>query len=821
MSLLKYHKERMQHRFSIYSLHIGINLCSTMLLCILLFTSCNPTRRLQKGEYLLNKNILLKNKTKISDSELLGYVRQKTNRKILGVWRFHLWVYNTVNQETYKKNYEKRLKKRALLNEKRKAKGKKPKNQEPISLAKWRLEVGEAPVVFDTMLANRSSKQIELYLKNHGYFNAQVRDSIGMQIGRPQMRNAIFTINQGAAYTIRNIEYKFEDKSLTSLIYSDTSNCIFKIGHNYNTDELDLERSRITDFLKNKGYFAFVKNFISYKADSSVGNHHVDISIEIENPVKRISGYVDSTVSVPHTRYRINKVNVFADFSLRRDSVAHADTLFFNDVYYISEDVLNFRPRAIKSAITINHNDLYSKKEADRTYRKLADFKTFKFINIQFKPTPGDTIGLLDCEIQISPKNKQSHTEQIQGTNKAGDLGVAFDVIYQNNNLLHGLEIFEIRLNSSVEVQRIISDVDENYQAIQKFLPFNTFLFGPIVSLKLPKIPNFMKFLGSSNQQTSITTSYNYQQRPDYQRSIFTLAYGYTAHSGTRITHTLNPSEINFVTVNLSNQFGDLLDKSNNLFLKNSFQSQLISSMRYGFQYNSQRIGEMKNFFFFQGNFESSGLLIRGSREFYKSPGFDNDKYIVFGVPFSQFVRFDGDLRYYRFVGRSSSIAIRSFVGLGIPYGNSSVMPFVKSFFGGGANGIRAWIARSLGPGAYQNPTNVRFDQIGDIKLEWNFEYRAKLYKMFEGAAFIDAGNIWLRQKDIQRPLADFESNRFYKEIAVGIGAGLRLNFDFFIIRLDLAYKMRDPSFPSNDRWVIQYQKLRQGNLNFGIGYPF
>jgi outer membrane protein assembly factor BamA len=243
--------------------------------------------------------------------------------------------------------------------------------------------------------------------------------------------------------------------------------------------------------------------------------------------------------------------------------------------------------------------------------------------------------------------------------------------------------------------------------------------------------------------------------------------------------------------------------------------------MRYGFQYNSQRIGEMKNFFFFQGNLESSGLLLRGSREFYNSPGINDDKYIVFGVPFSQFVRIDGDFRYFRFVGRSSSIAIRSFLGLGIPYGNSTVMPFVKSFFGGGANGIRAWIARSLGPGAYQNPTNVRFDQIGDIKLEWNFEYRAKIYKMFEGSAFIDAGNIWLRQKDIQRPLAEFESNRFYKEIAMGIGAGLRLNFDFFIIRLDLAYKMRDPSFPSNDRWVIQYQKLRQGNLNFGIGYPF
>jgi outer membrane protein assembly factor BamA len=199
----------------------------------------------------------------------------------------------------------------------------------------------------------------------------------------------------------------------------------------------------------------------------------------------------------------------------------------------------------------------------------------------------------------------------------------------------------------------------------------------------------------------------------------------------------------------------------------------------------------------------------------------DENKYVVFGVPYSQYLRFDSDFRYYRYFGHSSSLAMRSIIGLGIPYANSTVMPFVKSFFGGGANGNRAWIARSLGPGGFQNPSGVRVDQIGDIKLEWNFEYRSKIYKMFEGAAFMDAGNIWLRQEDKQRPLANFDINRFYKEIAIGVGAGLRLNFDYFIIRLDIAYKMRDPSGSFGNRWVLKNQKLGQGNLNFGIGYPF
>ncbi len=812
----------MQNRISLYGPLNGKIAGMLLLLAICLISACNPTRRLQKDEYLLNKNIILKNKTKIPDAELLAYIRQKPNRKILGLWRFHLWIYNTVNQEKFKPRYAKRLEKRKILNEQRKAAGKRLKNDEPLSLAKWRLTVGEAPVILDSGMTSRSSKQIELFLKNQGFFNAKVVDSIGLQPGRKQMRNALFTLYAGTPYTIRSISYDIEDPTVADLVKSDTSNRIIRLGKNYSTDELDLERGRITEFLKNKGYFAFVKNFITFRADSSLGSHQVDLTLDIDNPVKRIAGYVDSTVSTPHTRYKINNIFVYADYTLRRDSTSTPDTLFFDNIHYVSDRELRFRPRALKPAITINHGDLYSKKEADLTYRRIAEFNTFKFINIQFRPTLGDTTGLLDCEIQVSPKKRQSYTIQTQGTNKAGDLGVSLDVIYQNKNLLRGLELFEVRLNTTVEVQRIISDVNQDNQTIQKYLPFNTFLFGPVVSLKLPKIPKFMHFLGTTGQKTSITTSFNYQQRPDYQRNIFNLAYGYSAQYGRHITHTINPAEINFVYVNLGTEFSNLLDKSNNLFLKNSFQSQLISSMRYSFIYNGQHVGETKNFIFFQGNFESSGFLLRQSRAFYANPGINtSNQYVVFGVPFSQFVRFDTDLRYYRFLGKSSSLAMRSFVGLGIPYGNSKVMPFVKSFFGGGANGIRAWIARSLGPGGYENPTNVRFDQIGDIKLEWNLEYRSTIYKIFEGAAFVDAGNIWLRQKDLQRPLAEFDAQRFYKEIAIGVGAGLRFNFDFFIIRLDVAYKMRDPSGPLGDRWVIQYQKLRQGNLNFGIGYPF
>ena len=377
-------------------------------------------------------------------------------------------------------------------------------------------------------------------------------------------------------------------------------------------------------------------------------------------------------------------------------------------------------------------------------------------------------------------------------------------------------------MNAAVEAQQILSNVDDNVSNINSFLPFNTFLFGPEASIQLPKIPKITRFLGLNNQKTKFVTSYNFQQRPDYQRTIFNVAYSLTAKPNQNVTHLLNPFEVNFITVNLGNTFENLLNLSNNLFLKNSFKSQLITATKYSFIYNNQKIGKAKGFIFFQGNIESSGNMLRASRNLFKTPAINADSnYVVFGVPFSQYVRFDTDLRYYYYTGKTSSLAFRNIIGVGFPYGNSGVMPFVKSFFGGGSNGIRAWIARSLGPGSYSDSVGIRFDQIGDIKLEWNAEYRAKLYKLVEGAIFVDAGNIWLRKPDPFRPNGEFELKRFYKEIAIGAGLGLRLNFDFFIIRLDAAIPLRDPGYPVDERWRFSSLDAKRINLNFGIGYPF
>lgn len=795
---------------------------STLLFCFALAVGCSPVRRLKNGDYLLTKNKVLGNNSEISSTELLTYVKQKPNRKVLGIWRFHLQMYNLPNPERFIPRYEARIEKRRALNQDRLAKNKKPKKDNPFSLAKWARSIGEFPVLIDSIQTHRSAKQLEQYLSNHGYFHAKVKDSI---VYSPNHKRAevFYIVSAGEPYRYKSISYEIEDRILYELYMQSWGLSVLRKGNAFNADLLEAERDRIQSLFRNEGFFAFVKNEISFVADTSELRKEIDLHLVIDNPIERVVGFVDSTVEKKHIRYRIDHIYLTSDYSLQNDTIDAGDTLFYNNYQFISsKGLLKFKPRSIKPTLDFKHGDLYSKKRADHTYSRIAELNAFRFININFTPSGPDSLGLLDANIRLSPRPRHSITYQTQGTNTAGNFGVAADVIYQNRNLFTGLELFEFRLTGGLEVQRILGDADNSESDnVSTLLPFNTLLFGPQVSLSLPKSPDIVKFLGSESRRTQVASFFNYQRRPDYTRSIFTSVFGFSARSNQRVRYTLNPAEINFVTVNLSSQFENLLNASNNLFLKNSFKSQFIALGKFSRTYNSQVLGKSKSVSFFQWNIESAGILMGASRKLFANPAKEDDKYIVFGVPYSQFLRFDSDYRFYRYFSKSSSLAFRSITGLGLPYGNSEVMPFEKSFFVGGANGLRAWIARSLGPGSYKDSSGFRIDQIGDIKLEWNLELRQKLYQIFETAVFIDAGNIWLRQEDPLRPMASFALDRFYREIAIGAGIGLRLNFDFFIIRLDAAHPLRDPSFPIGERWAFNRLKTRTINFNFGIGYPF
>ncbi len=796
---------------------------------VLFFTACSPVRKLKENERLIVSNHIQVLDNSLPKEDLKAFIRQKPNKKTLGIWRLNLQLYNLVNQDKFIPRYEKRKQKRAevnrnraIRNEANQRKGKrriKSRKDNPFSLARWLLNIGEPPVIYDSLLAHRSATQLELYLQSNGFFQASVKDTLILK--HPQKADVHYNIRTGKAYKIGKVHYDISDETISSLVMADRKNSNIQSGEQYSTQKLDAERDRITDYLKDLGYYAFVKNYISYVADSSIGNKQVELSIEIANPEYKVPGFVDSTQSTTHKRYKINDIYVYGNYNLRPDSNQVNDTLYFNNTSYISSGLLKFKPNAIKSAIYIQRGDLYSKQLALRTYKRLSDYRAFKYINIQFKPLQADSSELLNCEIQVSPMSRQSFTFQTQATNTQGNIGVAGDLIYQNRNLFKGLELLELRLNAGLEVQRLASSESEG-KNIQELIPFNTLLLGPELSLNFPKLIWPFRKIQKSVPKTRISSAYNFQKRPDYERSIFNLSYGYSWKPSAQKTLIFNPIEINFVNVTLGKNFEKLLNVSNNLFLKNSFTSQFITSSKVTWMYSGQIVGARKNFLFTQLNLESSGLFFSGTRMLYQNPGTDEQgKYLVLGTRYSQFIRFDTDFRYYDYLNKRASLAYRFILGLGIPYGNSDVMPFVRSFFSGGANDLRAWQARSIGPGSFRDSLGRRYDLIGDIKLELNAEYRLRVYKMFETAIFVDAGNVWLRKPNPSMVNGEFRFDRFYKEIAIGAGIGLRLNFDYFIIRLDAAHPIHDPSYIPGERWVYKQLMLSHLNFNLGIAYPF
>ncbi len=826
------------------------------LLCIaifpLLFAACNPARKLNESEYLLNKNFVLDKDTRIDKKEIENYIKQKPNRKILTFFRFHLWLHNMANEEKIKQKriiYDKKFEKRSA---KRVSKGKKAKINDRQLLGEWLLEIGEPPVVVDTFLVNKSAKQIKLFLNNKGYFISSVKDSVCYE--RRKKANVYYKIKAAAPYTLNKIDFKIPDDLLKYYVWGDTSHTLLLKGNNYDADVIQKERDRITNGLNNTGYFLFTKDYIYFEVDTSIGNRKVNITIGIKNYAKKFNEYSDSIVETPHQRFFVNNIYIQPDFISKKEDAAPKDTLFINNYNILHTEKLKYKTKVLLDAVFIRKGEYYQMNNVEATYKRLSELKTFKTINIFFTQTGNE---YLDCYIQLSPILKQSFTVETEGTNRSGNLGISSSFVFQNRNLFKGAEVFELRLKGGIEAQKTFQNNSSVIDLKQPQL-FNTMEFGPELNINIPRflLPFKVKSSMNSNPKTVFTSALNYQRRSDYTRKITNFSFGYTWKETTKKTHTINPIVIDFVKVDPTLAFQAILDLPKNIILRNSFRNHLSTSTRYTFTYDEQDVRKQENFSYFRLNVESSGNILRGLYNFVdtKFPGNeyntfvkkDTNKtppaiYTFQGIPFSQYLRVDADYRFYYNPNEINKIVFRIAAGIGKPLTNFPSLPFERSFFSGGANGIRAWQSRTLGPGSYSSDV-FSFDQFGDGQLEGNIEYRFKLFKMLNGAFFMDAGNIW------QRPLAgniwlhpnetarpgDFKLNRFYKEIAIGSGIGIRADFSFFIIRLDIGIKVRDPQFEEKKRWVIQHlfdnwkhDNRVNGNaynffaFNIGIGYPF
>ncbi len=795
-------------------------------------TACSPTRRLKENEYLLVRNVVVQEgENKNERDDIRSYIQQKPNTKLFGIYRFYLQIYNLPNPIKLAKKKEKQRERLKTKNEKIKlynsqlppGKKKKKLKKEKILFGEWLQKIGEAPVLLDSFRIEKSKKQMQLYAQSKGFFRATVRDSV---VIKRKKATVYYFVNRGPAYFIDSIATEIPNPSLD--YYAATSKTLLTPGMKYDRDKLDKERERLTTLFRDEGYYLFKKEFIRYEADTLHKPFHMNLKMKILNPDYTYSSGDSIKTINEHRKFMYRKVQVFTNFQFgQRDSII-GEPKRLGDYEFYPKEHLKFKPKILSRSIFYSKWGIFSIRDEEKTKRAFADLRNFRYINIRYVPeiTMQGDYDWLDCIIELTPSPKQNIGAELQGTNTEGNLGISVGLSYQNRNIFKGAEILEFRVNGGMEVNVIQGDSTTIQQTGGN--PFNTLEVGAQLSLLTPRflfpIP-VNRVAKWTRPKTRTGFSFNYQQRPDFTRYISSFAFGYEWNqsinrSDVFIKHSYNPIEISVISIDPDSSFIKYIETVNDQFVRNSFRNHFIWGGSYTFLFNSQQVSQFKDFLFFRFNAQLGGNLMNLISAIGQDPLVDG-YHTMFGIRYAQYVRGEFDFRYYKIFNAKHNLAFRAMAGFGLPYGNSLVLPFEKSFFIGGANDLRAWLPRTLGPGSFAGLDSGRVDQVGDIKLLGNIEYRFKIYRFLEGALFMDAGNIWLIRADADRPNGEFVWERFYREFALGGGAGIRLNLGFFIFRVDIAVPFRDPTKPLAERWVITSLKPNQIRVNIGIGYPF
>ncbi len=761
---------------------------------ILYLCSCSSTKYVADDNYLLSKVQIINRAKDISKPEIKSFIRQKENLKIFGVWKFHLSLYNMSGRDTSK-----------WINR---------------SLR----HMGEEPVIYDDYLKEYSKQQIGLMLQNKGYYLNVIKDTV---IYKKKQAKVIYVVYPGIRYRIGQVKFQIEDDSIRPIIEADSLHTLLKPGRPYDIDLHDKERERITADLRDKGYFAFSKEYIYFIADSANANYSINDTLVVKKNIE-INPSLESTETAYHKKYRYRKVfySVGSSSGVGTSTsgvAAHRDTLEFHDCTFIYNNRVEIHPSVILNSSYIAPNEFFNSSLVAKTQTLLNGLKVFRYIDVRFKEV-NDSIqseyGWLDCYVQLNPTKYQSYGADIEGTNASGNLGAAGSVNYQHRNLLRGAEVFNVAFRTAMERQLINPKSDAG--AIQKN-QFNSLELGAESSLEIPKflVPyNIESFRKKYNPNTNISISYNYQRRPDYTRTIANLSYGYHWRSSKYITHYLILSDLNLIRLpSIDQAFKDTISKT---FLKNSYEDHFILNSAYSWIFNSQLRTQQSEYAYGRFNVEFAGNVLNSLVPLFENKNSDGF-YEILGIRYAQYVKGDFELRYHHALNRVNSFAYRFFLGAAFPYGNSLEVPFEKQYFSGGANGIRAWPVRGLGPGVFVDSKFNFYNQTADMKLELNAEYRFKLIGLLEGALFVDAGNIWNIRKESSQEGGLFAWNSFAQQIAVGVGTGLRFDFNYFLFRVDLGIKAHDPVKANGERWVIGHQPLTLNNMafNFAIGYPF
>lgn len=725
-------------------------------------SSCDGTKHLAEGESLLVSNRIVSTDKDYNVSSLYDYIVQKPNTKWFSTLKVPLGIYTLSGRDTTK-----------TINR---------------ILQKW----GEAPVCLDTTKVAASQENLRQILFNQGFLDAGVEVEQHARKRRVKVDYILFPKQQ---YVIRSVSYNIRDNRIDSLLRA--NNVLegggLKAGEYFSVTGLSSERKRISTWLNNNGYRYFNKEFISYHVDSCKAGHYVDVSLHIE--LFRRNNNENYT---SHPYYHIRNIRYTSP----------------------QEQKLRIRPSVLNVNTVFREGELYDESKIQKTYRRFADLGIVRSTNISFvevnDSNSQDNNGLLDAVISISQHNTHNVTLQPEGTNTAGDLGAALSLTYENRNVFHGSELFSLSARGAFEaIKGLEGYANNNYEeyGIEAKLSFPEFL-----------CPNISEdYRRRHKSTTEFLLSYNKQNRPEFDRRVFSGKWRYRWSSSTnRVGYTLDFINVDYVSMPwISDTFKrDYLDSKDNrnAILRYNYENLLIMKLGFSFNYND-------GIHYLKVSMESAGNLLKALSKPLKFKTNDMGQYEFLKVAYAQYAKADVDYTYNYRIDERNTLALHSRIGIAMPYGNSTILPYEKRYFSGGANSVRGWSVRELGPGCYHGKDG-RIDfinQTGDLRLDLNAELRSSLFWKFQGAIFIDAGNIWTVRQYADQPGGLFTLSSLYKEIAVAYGVGLRLNFDYFILRLDLGMKAISPYYTTTEEHypISNPNFKRDYALHFAVGLPF
>lgn len=756
-----------------------------IILLPLIFASCSVSKFIPEGKYLLDDVKVVSESKDVKVSSVRSYVRQNPNSKWFSLVKVPMYTYCLSGRDSTK------------------------------GINKFFRRIGDAPVIYDESAALRSQEELTKALNNMGYMGASVQTETKQNKKKLKLT---YKLNPGNPYKVRDIKYDISDRTIERYLQRDSANAKLREGMMFDVNVLDAERQRIVDYLLRRGYYKFNKDYITYTADTARNTYLVDLTL-------RILPYKATPTDDPgdHYQYKVNNVSYITDYDVLKSSaltnIEITDSVHFKGFPIYFKDKLFLRPKVLVDNTRITPGRLYNEQSVQNTYTSFGRLRALKYTNLRFVEVKDNDSTKLDCYVMLTKGKQKSVSFEIEGTNSAGDLGAAAAVSFQHRNLFKGSETFTVKVRGAYEAITEQGYSNDHYTeyGVESSLNFPSFMF-PFLS------SDFKRRIRATSE---VAVQYSSQVRPDFARTIASASWGYRWTRRQRAQHKVELIDINYVYPRISDWFkSEYLDKLNSI-LKYNYENLLILKAGYSFNYNSlggtMLNNTLTNSYTIRANVESAGNLFYGISKLVHQQQ-TNGQYSVWNIAYAQYIKGDIDFAKNIAIDNRNSFAFHVGLGIAYPYGNSTMLPFEKRYFSGGANSVRGWSVRSLGPGSFKgNDKNIDFmNQSGDIKLDMNVEYRTRLFWKLQGAVFIDAGNIWTIRNYAEQPGGQFLFNSFYKQIAVAYGLGIRFDFDFVVLRFDGGMKAVNPVYTGRDRYPIIHPKFsRDFAFHFAVGYPF